>query len=65
MSNKQISSGKFTVLLGIPNGFPLTKLTAAKRASTQRSLANGHDEEIASITDFSDDDEKEMYVISL
>lgn len=41
--------------------FLLIKIIAAKRASLQRSLANGHDDEIASITDFSDDGENEMY----
>jgi hypothetical protein len=43
--------------------FLLIKLIAAKRESAQRSLANGHDDEIASITDFSDDGEKDMCVI--
>jgi hypothetical protein len=55
MPNKQIASGEFTQ---DSRRFLLIKLIAAKR-----SLANGHDEEIASITDFSDDGEKEMCVI--
>lgn len=43
--------------------FVLIRIIAAKRASAQRSLANGQDDEIASITDFSDDGEKDMYAI--
>ena len=43
----------------------LTKLIAAKRASAEQLLTNRHDDEIASIADFSDDEEKEMCVISL
>lgn len=51
------------VSLQYSSGFPLIRIIAAKRASAQRSLTNRHDEEIASITDFSDDGEKDMCVI--